>query len=97
MLRQVFQGEEYVFKQDWGEQTDGKKESVIAVYDVENDSVTLVTGIQNYLFPAQVVWGPNDSCLVGVAYYMEPRKLGIVYCSNRKSEIFQVDFQGHYS
>lgn len=89
-------GEEYVFVQDWGEQLVGKKVSVLAQYDIENDVVDIIQGVPDNVFVAQPKYAPNGSYIVGVAYPLEPRKLGIIYCSNKPSTIFYLDFEGNY-
>ncbi|CAH0554422.1 unnamed protein product [Brassicogethes aeneus] len=89
-------GEEFVFVQDWGEQLVGKKKSVIAQYDVETDSVEILSGIPDNKCVAQPKYNPDGSGVVGVAYETEPRKLGLIYCSNRASSVFSLDFKGNY-
>lgn len=90
-------GEEYLYRQDWGEQLVGKKMSIIVEYDVENDQVDIINGIPEDVCPGQVIYAPDGSYLIGVAYNIEPRKLGLIYCTNRPSTIFRLDFNGNYS
>ncbi|XP_056638015.1 acylamino-acid-releasing enzyme-like [Diorhabda sublineata] len=89
-------GQEYVYVQDWGEQLVGKKISILAQYDIENDVVDILEGVPENIFAAQPKYAPNGSYIVGVAYQLEPRKLGMVYCANRPSTIFHLDFEGNY-
>ncbi|CAG9862113.1 unnamed protein product [Phyllotreta striolata] len=89
-------GEEHLFIQDWGEQLVGKKSSIIAQYDVENDTVEILKGVPEDVFVAQPKYSPDGSHIVGVAYQVEPRKLGLIYCSNRPSTIFRLDFNGNF-
>ncbi|CAH1156028.1 unnamed protein product [Phaedon cochleariae] len=89
-------GEEYTFEQDWGEQLVGKKLSVIAEYNVENDMVEVLKGVPDGVFIAQIKYSPDGSYIIGVAYNLEPRKLGLIYCSNRPSTVFTLDFEGTY-
>ena len=91
-----FQGEEYIFEQDWGEQLVGKKKTVIAQYDIKNDSVKILEGIPENVCVAQPKYAPDGSHIVGVAYFLEYRKLGLIYCSNRPSTVFKLDFDGNY-
>ncbi|VEN55328.1 unnamed protein product, partial [Callosobruchus maculatus] len=81
-------GEEYLFIQDWGEQMVGKKYSVLAEYDIENDSVTILKGLPDDICVAQPKYSNDGLYIVGVAYQVEPRKLGLIYCTNRLSTIF---------
>lgn len=89
-------GEEYLYRQDWGEQLVGKKKSVIAEYNLEKDEVEILSGLPDDVCPAQVIYSPDGSYLVGVAYKIEPRKFGLIYCTNRPSTVFTLDFNGNY-
>ena len=43
-----------------------------------------------------MIWCSNDQ-LAGVAWYHHPRRMGIIYCSNRKSRLFKVCISsGHF-
>lgn len=95
-LHYVKQGEEYLFLQDWGEQLVGKKQSVLVQYDIETDNVEVIEGIPENVCPATPLYSPEGDYVVGVVYKTEPRKLGLIYCTNRPSAIFKVDFQGNY-
>lgn len=90
------QGEEYLFKQDWGEQLVGKCLSVVVLYDIVSGNGTVLEGVPENLCPAQPTWAPDGSYIVGVAYQILPRKLGLIYCSNRTSYIFTLDFSKTY-
>lgn len=92
----ILKGEEYLFKQDWGEQLVGKKQSVIVQYDVQNDMVDILEGVPEDRFPAQPVYAPDGSYIVGVSYKNDPRKLGLMFCTNRVNALFKLDFQGNY-
>ncbi|EFA09948.1 acylamino-acid-releasing enzyme [Tribolium castaneum] len=89
-------GEEFLYRQDWGEQLVGKKRSVIAEYHLEKDEVEILSGLPEDVCPAQVGYSPDGAFVVGVAYKTEPRKLGLIYCTNRPSTIFTLDFAGNY-
>ncbi|CAG9773046.1 unnamed protein product [Ceutorhynchus assimilis] len=89
-------GEEFLFEQDWGEQLVGKKQSVLAQYDIENDSVVILKGTPTNVCVAQPKYTLDGKNVVGVSYFVEPRKLGLIYCTNRPSTIFQLDFEGNY-
>ncbi|XP_023024331.2 acylamino-acid-releasing enzyme [Leptinotarsa decemlineata] len=89
-------GQEHIFQQDWGEQLVGKKVSVIAEYNIENDTVEILKGVPDDICVAQPKYSPDGSYIIGVAYNIEPRKLGLIYCTNRTSTIFKLDFQGNF-
>ncbi|XP_066149420.1 acylamino-acid-releasing enzyme-like isoform X2 [Euwallacea fornicatus] len=89
-------GEEYLFEQDWGEQLVGKKKSILVQYDIENDSVEILKGLPDNICVAQPQYSPDGTYIIGVAYFIEPRKLGLIYCTNRPSTLFQLDFEGNF-
>nr|CAH7731579.1 unnamed protein product [Callosobruchus chinensis] len=74
----------------------GKKYSVLAEYDIENDSVTILKGLPGDICVAQPKYSNDGSYIVGVAYQTEPRKIGLIYCTNRLSTIFRLDLNGNY-
>lgn len=82
--------------QDWGEQLVGKKKSVLVEYDVENDSVEILKGIPDDVCVAQPKYSPDGKYIVGVAYNTEYRKLGLIYCANRDSTVFKLDYEGNF-
>lgn len=92
----LFKGKEYLYKQDWGEQLVSKKQSVIGMYDLRDDSVHVLDGVPENVCPAQVIWAADGKHLFGIALKTEPRKLGLIYCSNRSSTIFSLDLQENY-
>lgn len=89
-------GNEYAFQDDWGEQLVGKKKSVVCIYNVQEDTVSILEGIPEDVCPAKVVWSPDETYLIGIALKDNPRKLGLIYCANRISTIFTLDFKGKY-
>ncbi|XP_066246254.1 acylamino-acid-releasing enzyme-like isoform X1 [Euwallacea similis] len=89
-------GEEYLFEQDWGEQLVAKKKSILIQYDIENDSVEILKGLPDNICVAQPQYSPDGTYIIGVAYFIEPRKLGLIYCTNRPSTLFQLDFEGNF-
>jgi hypothetical protein len=93
----MLQGEEYVFRPDWGEQLEGKHQSVVVVCDTESDTVSVLEGIPAHLSPGQVIWTPDGKGIVGIAWESEPRRLGLVYCTNRQSCVFHVTGDGVFS
>lgn len=74
----------------------GKKQSVIVQYDIEKDDIEILQGIPDDICPAQPTYSPDGTYIIGIAYKSIPRKLGLVYCSNRPGTIFKLDFQGNY-
>lgn len=90
------QGNEYIYKPNWGEQLVGKHRPVVAILDTTTDTISTLSGIPDELSPAQVLWTKNDEEVIGVAWNHEPRHLGLVACTNRLSWIFLLK-DGDYS
>ena len=88
----TFQGEEYEFRQSWGEQLRDSYESVIVVLDLEKEEFKVVA-LPDQLFPSDLQW-VNDSSIIGTGYAHVDWRLGLIYCSNRESRIFQVNTDG---
>jgi acylaminoacyl-peptidase len=82
-------GQEFVYREDWGESFDGVCHTVIAVLDITDFKIRTIE--MNGLSLGQPFWiGSGDS--VGfVAWNENPRRLGIVYCTNRLSSIYSYD------
>lgn len=73
-----------------------KKQSVIVQYDLLQDSFKVIEGIPEGLCPMHPVWSPDSTYIVGVALRTHPRKLGLIYCTNRAGAIFTLDFNENY-
>lgn len=58
--------------------------------------MTILEGIPEGVCAGQVMWAPDASHVIGVALKGEPRKLGLIYCTNRNGALFQLDFEGNY-
>ncbi|XP_049869036.1 acylamino-acid-releasing enzyme-like isoform X1 [Pectinophora gossypiella] len=89
-------GEEFVYKQDWGEQLVGKVLSVVVVCRIDTESFTVLEGLPETLCPGQVRFAPDGKSVVGVAWETEPRRLGLIFCTNRPSFIFQLTMDGAF-
>ena len=44
--------------------------------------------------PGLLVWDDNGKSLYGIATFTQPRRLGLIYCSNRKSNVFKLCLEG---
>ncbi|KAK3929233.1 Acylamino-acid-releasing enzyme [Frankliniella fusca] len=91
-------GEEYTYREEWGELFVGKHQSVVVICELDSQRLTLLEAIPSDYSPGQVVWTPDGKGIVGVAWKNEPRRLGLVYCTNRESVIFFVSLEnGEFS
>lgn len=84
-----------MFRQDWGETMAGKHHPVLCVCDLTSSTVSLPTGIPDTVSVGQALWVPDG--IVGVAWPHTPRRLGLVYCTNRLSYIFHLSSDGTFS
>ncbi|XP_014244285.1 acylamino-acid-releasing enzyme-like isoform X2 [Cimex lectularius] len=92
----VLYGSEYLFTEEWGEALVGKSSPVLAIYDVETNTVSLLNGAPPDLSLGQGVWAP-DGGVVCVAWNTLPRRLGLVYCTNRLSWICHISPDGKFT
>ncbi|CAH0579001.1 unnamed protein product [Chrysodeixis includens] len=90
----IKKGEEYLYRQDWGEQLVGKHLSVIVVFKLATETLTVLDGLPESWTPGQVRFLPDGSGVVGVAWETEPRRLGLIFCTNRPSYIFSLTLDG---
>lgn len=88
------QGEEHVFRQDWGETLPGCHHPVLCVCELASGIVTLPDGIPDELSVGMALWVPDG--IVGVGWPHVPRRLGIVFCTNRLSYIFHLTNDGTF-
>ncbi|XP_031421886.1 S9 family peptidase [Clupea harengus] len=92
-------GEEFndksVYVEDWGEGLTGRSSSVLCVADLGKGDVTVLKGVPPHVSPAQALWTPKDEGVVFVGWWEEPFRLGLKFCSNRRSGLFHLDLQGN--
>ncbi|KAI4460707.1 serine peptidase s9 family member [Holotrichia oblita] len=94
---EIIKGQEYLYREDWGDQFVNKVQSVIVQYDLNKDEVEILSGIPENVFPAKPSYSPDGTHIIGIAYKTHPRKFGLIYCTNRLSTVFKLDFEGNYS
>ncbi|KAF0709143.1 acylamino-acid-releasing enzyme-like isoform X3, partial [Aphis craccivora] len=93
----IVPGKEYDWSQDWGEQLVGKITPVLVVCDIKTDSIDVLPNIPNDVNPATATWIPDGKGVVAIGYTITPRKLGLIYCTNRPSHVFSLTLSGEYS
>lgn len=75
----------------------GRHQPVVVLCDVCPDaSPVVLSGIPEGYSPGQLCWGNNGKSLFGVAWQSEPRRLGLIYCTNRAGFIFELGLDGTY-
>jgi len=75
----------------------GKITPVLVVCDIKADTINVLPNIPNDVNPATATWTPDGKGVVAVGYTITPRKLGLIYCTNRPSHIFSLTLDGQYS
>ncbi|XP_028027896.1 acylamino-acid-releasing enzyme-like isoform X1 [Bombyx mandarina] len=86
-------GEEYIYRQDWGEQLVGKHASVIVVCKIESESFTVLDGLPEDWCPGQVRFTLDGKSVIGIAWSTEPRRLGLIFCTNRPGHVFTLSLE----
>ncbi|XP_067684751.1 acylamino-acid-releasing enzyme-like isoform X1 [Haliotis asinina] len=87
----IIQGDEHVFRGDWGEQLVDKHHPVPCVVDVMSGEVTVLDIIPGDISAGQAIWASDDAGVVFVGWNHEPWRLGLIYCIQRRSRIYYVD------
>ena len=87
-------GQKYLYREDWGEQLVGTYHPSLFMYDV---STKEVTDLSSY-FPDDVsiargIWSKDDKLIYGLAWDSSPWKLGLIYCPNRFSSLFEFNLE----
>ncbi|TDH10810.1 hypothetical protein EPR50_G00078910 [Perca flavescens] len=84
-----------VYCEDWGEALTNKSVPVICVVNLQSGSVTVLQGVPPDVSPGQALWTPGSQSVVFVGWYHEPFRLGLRFCSNRRSALFKLDLDGN--
>ncbi|XP_039534603.1 S9 family peptidase isoform X1 [Pimephales promelas] len=84
-----------VYIEDWGEGLVGKSCPVLCVADLNKAAVIVYAGIPPNISPGQALWGPNGRGVVFVGQWNEPFRLGLKFCSNRRSALFYLNMKGN--
>ncbi|KAJ8257548.1 hypothetical protein GJAV_G00186780 [Gymnothorax javanicus] len=84
-----------VYLEDWGEGLSDKSAPVLCVADIGKCTVTVLKGVPTQVSPGQALWSPGDEGVVFVGWWHEPFRLGLKFCSNRRSALFHVDLDGN--
>ncbi|XP_066287743.1 acylamino-acid-releasing enzyme-like [Branchiostoma lanceolatum] len=87
-------GEEFVYQEDWGEGLVSKHRPVLCIFDVEEETTQVLTSVPDEVSPGQAVWCPDGKGVVFVGWWHVPFRLGIIYCTNRRSALFRLDLEG---
>ncbi|XP_070825354.1 acylamino-acid-releasing enzyme isoform X2 [Chaetodon trifascialis] len=84
-----------VYCEDWGEALTNKSVPVICVVNLHGGSVSVLQGVPPDVSPGQALWAPGSQSVFFVGWYHEPFRLGLKFCSNRRSALFKLDLDGN--
>ncbi|CAB1329441.1 unnamed protein product [Coregonus sp. 'balchen'] len=84
-----------VYWEDWGEGLTSKSVPVLCVADVAKGTVTVLQGVPSYVSPGQGLWAHDGEGVFFVGWWHEPFRLGLRFCSNRRSALFCLDLEGN--
>ncbi|CAN9515755.1 unnamed protein product [Ophioblennius macclurei] len=83
-----------VYCEDWGEALANRSVPVICVVDLHSGSVTVLPGVPPDVSPGQALWAPGCDSVFFIGWYHEPFRLGLKFCSNRRSALFRLSLDG---
>ncbi|XP_037540885.1 S9 family peptidase [Nematolebias whitei] len=83
-----------VYCEDWGEALTSKSVPVVCVVDLQSGTVRVLQGIPADVSPGQALWAPGSRSVYFVGWYHEPFRLGLKFCSNRRSALFELGLNG---
>ncbi|CDQ86626.1 unnamed protein product [Oncorhynchus mykiss] len=84
-----------MYWEDWGEGLTSKSVPVLCVADVAKGTVTVLQGVPSHVSPGQALWAHDGECVFFVGWWHEPFRLGLRFCSNRRSALFCLDLEGN--
>ncbi|KAM9856262.1 acylamino-acid-releasing enzyme isoform 2-T2 [Aulostomus maculatus] len=84
-----------VYCEDWGEALTNKSTPMICEVNLQSGTVSVLPGVPPDVSPGQALWAPSGQSVFFVGWYHEPFRLGLKFCSNRRSALFQLDKDGH--
>ncbi|XP_035502195.2 S9 family peptidase [Scophthalmus maximus] len=84
-----------VYCEDWGEALTNKSIPVICVVNLQSGTVAVLQGVLPDISPGQALWAPGSQSVLFVGWCHEPFRLGLKFCSNRRSALFKLDLDGY--
>ncbi|XP_078065549.1 acylamino-acid-releasing enzyme-like isoform X2 [Mustelus asterias] len=88
------QEDQFLYWEDWGESLVNKNTPVLCVMDIESGNIFILQGIPEHISPGQAIWAPKDTGIIFVGWWHMPWRLGLKYCTNRKSALYHVNRMG---
>ncbi|XP_052284418.1 acylamino-acid-releasing enzyme-like [Dreissena polymorpha] len=90
---EAVRGESYLYREQWGEGLVGKHIPLLCVLDLQKEEVSILDGVPEHVSPGLASWAPDNDGVIFTGYDHEPYRLGLIYCGNRKSAIYYLNFK----
>lgn len=87
----VEKGDQYLYRQDWGENLVGKHHPVVCIVNLTTEEVQQLDPLPDDVSCGQAIWTPDGKGVVFVGWSNQPRRLGLIACNNRKSLLYHYD------
>ncbi|GFT14760.1 acylamino-acid-releasing enzyme [Nephila pilipes] len=83
-------GEEYVYREEWGEACVGDHHKVLCILDTKTGSIEILptSNINSDISFGQGKWGPRDESIIFLGWKEFPYRLGVWACRNRRSSLY---------
>ncbi|KAG1650151.1 Acylamino-acid-releasing enzyme [Nymphon striatum] len=85
-------GEEYLYREDWGEALVGKCCPIPCILNLDTEEIICCNFLPDNVSFGQSVWNKDGEEIISVGWFHENQKLGLVYCDNRRSAIFKINY-----
>lgn len=85
----------HVFLEDWGEALSRRSVPALCCVDLKSGGLSVLQGTPPEVSPGQAVWSMDGQSVYFVGWYHEPYRLGLKFCTNRRSALFQLHLTGH--
>ncbi|XP_074644366.1 acylamino-acid-releasing enzyme-like [Tubulanus polymorphus] len=89
----VGKGDKTLFKEGWGDQFSEYHHSVICIFYIETQEISVIDQVPDNVSPAKPRWFRGNEGIVFTGYFHDPYRLGLLYTRQRKSSIFYVDMK----
>ncbi|KAM9344064.1 acylamino-acid-releasing enzyme isoform 2-T3 [Pholidichthys leucotaenia] len=84
-----------LYHEEWGEGLTNRSHSVLCMLDLESFTIRVLEGVPDTVSPGQALWAPSGDSLYFIGWLHKPYRLGLKFCSNRRSDLFRLDLKGY--
>uniref|UniRef100_A0AAV2K1M0 Acylamino-acid-releasing enzyme n=1 Tax=Knipowitschia caucasica TaxID=637954 RepID=A0AAV2K1M0_KNICA len=84
-----------VYQEDWGEALSHRSVPVLCCVDLRSGCLSVPSGVPADVSPGQAVWSLDGESIFFVGWYHEPFRLGLKFCTNRRSALLRIDLEGN--